>query len=161
MQFDPKIVPPDEGIFAQDDLKLPDDLALMGQQLADDAARLASCYPARQPDHVIAIQETSRPGARLWLSGTVAGSLLAVSLLAISLLAPSFLPLERPGKESPAASPASAPEVAIHPALPPDASREPIPVTPASWLGDTSGPELEALMDLWERDQHEVASLSF
>ena len=157
MQFDPKIVHPDEGIFAQDDLKLPDDLALMGEQLADDAARLASSYPARLPSQLATPhQEAPRKGGR-WLSGTLTGGLLAVALVSVSLVGTSFFRAKKPGNEPPTPSTA----VAVSEALAPDASHEPIPVTPASWLGDTSGPELEALMDLWERDQHEVATLSF
>lgn len=33
--------------------------------------------------------------------------------------------------------------------------------SPTSWLGETTGPELEALMDLWERDEPKITTVSF
>lgn len=168
MQFDPKIIRPDEGAFDQSaDLQLPDDLAIMAEQLAEDAARLAASYPARLPPQslplaVPAANENSRL-RRVWLSPTLIGGSLAAVLLTLSIFGNSFFRPQHTATKTPAAAASSASATAVIAGRGTSAHdpEDSIPVTHASWLGETSGPELEALMDLWERDQHEVASLSF
>jgi hypothetical protein len=99
---------------------------------------------------------------------TFAGTALAVGLVTISLVAMNPRNegnLATPTSPSPTAGPAV--DLGDKPlgsllATSPKSSADPkIPVTPASYLGDASGPELEALMDLWEQDQPKVRSLSF
>jgi hypothetical protein len=164
MPFDPKLIREDDANF-EGDLKLPDDLALMAEQLGDDANRLAALYPPPMPT-VLAVSRprTSVPSRRSsWLTRSLAGTALAVGLVTISLVAMnSHQPQDASTKlpSGSASSPATG-SLVVH--EPPVARlKQPrVPVTPASWLGDTSGPELEALMDLWEKDQPAVRSLSF
>ncbi|MCE9526198.1 MAG: hypothetical protein K8R36_09105 [Planctomycetales bacterium] len=176
MQFDPKLIREDDANF-EGDLKLPDDLALMAQQLGDDAARLAATYPPPKPAVLVASRrKTAAPSRRsFWLMRSLAGTALAVGLVTISLVASNSyngVTGERPASagRSLGAGENGGKVVQLH--RPAYAGRSPlahespspssqVPVTPASWLGDTSGPELEALMDLWEKDQPAVRSLSF
>jgi hypothetical protein len=155
MPFDPKIIREnDADLDATADLQLPADLALMAEQLGDDAARLAACYPPPVPAAIQPAAHLATPNSRrmgYWLSRSLAGTALAMALVAISLVAPkAYRP--RPGNNF---LPAAVHEVPS----PPNSVR--VPVTTASWLGDTTGPELEALMDLWAQENREKASLSF
>ncbi|MBC7855570.1 MAG: hypothetical protein IAF94_19240 [Pirellulaceae bacterium] len=153
MPFDPQLIRDDDADFSGE-LKLPGDLAFMSEQLVDDAARLAAAYPPPKPA-VLAV--ASRPITRryVWLTRSLAGTALAVGLVTISLVAMNAR--HQPGKATPA--PNSGLVVNHSPQVPTAEPR--IPVTPASYLGDASGPELEALMDLWEQDQPKERSLSF
>lgn len=155
MPFDPKIFRENDADFdAAADLQLPADLALMAEQLGDDAARLAACYPPPVPAVIQPAARLATPSSRrmsYWLSRSLAGIALAMALVAISLVAPNaYRP--RPGNDS---MPAAVTEV------PSSLDSNRVPVTTASWLGDTTGPELEALMDLWAQENREKASLSF
>jgi hypothetical protein len=164
MQFDPKLIREDDANF-EGDLQLPDDLALMAQQLGDDAARLAATYPPPMPA-VLAVSrpKTAAPSRQSsWLMRSLAGTALAAGLMTISVVAlntqqPPDTNLATPKivDRSPPAGSLVMHESPVTRSNPPT-----VPVTPASWLGDTSGPELEALMDLWEKDQPAVRSLSF
>ena len=167
MRFDPKLISDEDASFGDGDLKLPDDLALMAEQLGDDAARLAATYPPPVPT-VLAVsrQESvalSSSRRNAWLTRSLAGTALAAGLITISLVASNSYRPQNANHPLPAAasSPAIDSLVAHQPATPKSTQPQKILVTPASWLGDTSGPELEALMDLWEQDQPAVRSLSF
>ena len=158
MPFDPKLIREEDADFGGDSLKLPDDLAFLAEQLGDDAARLSATYP---PKFVVTclsgITNRQEPTTTLrWLNRSLAGTALATGLVAISLLATNFYAgvTNKPTPVSGERKLAGSTDV-------PDPSQPPIPVTPASWLGETSGPEMEALMDLWEHDQPAVRSLSF
>ena len=95
MPFDSQPVRSDEAYSQRDcQLELPDDLALMGEQLRDDAQRLASSYPARLGPvvdlaaAVVAASQASRRPARrrdLIISSAV-GGLVALGLLAMFTL---------------------------------------------------------------------------
>jgi Na+-transporting methylmalonyl-CoA/oxaloacetate decarboxylase gamma subunit len=93
MRFDSKPDRGDEAYPERDGkLDLPDDLALMGEQLREDAQRLASSYPARSgpvADVAAAVVAASqaRPARRrdLIVSMTV-GGLVALSLLVMFTL---------------------------------------------------------------------------
>ena len=164
MPFDPNIVREEDAGF-EGDLKLPDDLALMAEQLGDDATRLAATYPPPVPRSRTEHCSVPRPAPHRtsWLTRSLAGTALAAGLVTISLVASnSYRPQDANHPLPATASPVSRALVVNEKASTPT-STEPqkIPVTPASWLGDTSGPELEALMDLWEQDQPTVRSLSF
>ncbi len=155
MPFDPKLIREDDANFERGDLQLPDDLAHLAEQLGDDAARLAAIYPAPTPKVLaVSLQPTSR--RHTWLTRSFAGTALAAGLVTISIWASNSY---QPFGEHPHPAIVPAPTTNTFVVTP---SAEPsIPVTPASFLGDTSGPELEALMDLWEQDQPAVRSLSF
>ncbi|MFN0022180.1 MAG: hypothetical protein ACKVP0_28355 [Pirellulaceae bacterium] len=165
MPFDPKLIREDESNFEVGDLKLPDDLALMAEQLGDDAARLAATYPPPMPK-VLAVsrQESaaqSSPRRNTWLLRSLAGTALAAGLVTISLVASNSYQPQNANHSLPAVAPSAIDSLVVHEAPAPKSSPQKIPVTPASWLVDTSGPELEALMDLWEQDPPAVRSLSF
>jgi peptidoglycan/LPS O-acetylase OafA/YrhL len=166
MPFDPKLVNEDEAGF-EGDLKLPDDLALMAEQLGDDAARLAATYPPPVPAVLAASREASAAQSssrrKAWLTRSLAGTALAVGIVTISLVASNSYQPQNANHPLPAVAPLPASgSLVVHEAPTPKGTQpQKIPVTPASWLGDTSGPELEALMDLWEHDQPAVRSLSF
>ena len=162
MQFDPKLIRDDDANF-EGDLQLPDDLALMAQQLGDDAARLAAIYPPPMPAVLASVGQVAPRRKDAWFMRSLAGTALAVGLATISLVAlntqqPQDANLATPKivEQSPSAG-----SLVVY--EPPVArlNQPTVPVTPASWLGNTSGPELEALMDLWEKDQPAVRSLSF
>ena len=169
MPFDPRLISEDDADFdAAADLQLPADLALMAEQLGDDAARLAATYPPPVPAVIAAVsrQKTDVPSVsrrNAWLTRSLAGTALAAGLITISLVASNSYRPQNANHPLPAAasSPAIDSLVAHEPATPKSTQPQKILVTPASWLGDTSGPELEALMDLWEQDQPAVRSLSF
>jgi hypothetical protein len=164
MPFDPKLIHEDDANF-EGDLQLPDDLALMGQQLGDDAARLAASYPPPVLATLAVSRQELIPTSRYlsWVVRSLVGTALATGLVTISLVALNSNQLPNANYEVPAAatpSPAAgALVIQVAPANRND--RSSVPVTPASWLSDTSGPELEALMDLWEQDQPAIRSLSF
>ena len=162
MPFDPKLIREDNASF-EGDLQLPDDLALMAQQLGDDAARLAATYPPPMPAVLASVRQVAPRRKNAWLMRSLAGTALAAGLVTISLVAwntqqPNDANLATPKivDQSPPARSLVVHESPVTQSNPPT-----VPVTPASWLGDTSGPELEALMDLWEKDQPAVRSLSF
>ena len=166
MPFDPNIIREEDASF-EGDLKLPDDLALMAEQLGDDAARLAATYPPPVPAVLAVSREASAAQSssrrKAWLTRSLAGTALAAGLVTISLVASNSYRPQNANHPLPttASSPVSrALVVQESPALK-GSQPQRIPVTPASWLGDTSGPELEALMDLWEQDQPAIRSLSF
>lgn len=166
MPFDPRLISEDDADFdAAADLQLPADLALMAEQLGDDAARLAATYPPpvlqRRTEHC-SVPRKATNRASVWLTRSLAGTALAAGLVTISLVASnSFWPLGTNQKLPLAAPSPSSVDLARYKAPSPRINQPQVPVTPASWLGDTSGPELEALMDLWEQDQPAVRSLSF
>ncbi|MFN0018304.1 MAG: hypothetical protein ACKVP0_08600 [Pirellulaceae bacterium] len=162
MPFDPKLIRDDDANF-EGDLQLPDDLALMAQQLGDDAARLAATYPPPMPVVLADARQVAPRRKNAWLMRSLAGTALAVGLVTISVVAlntqqPPDANLATPkivDRSPPAGS------LVVHESPVTRSNPPTVPVTPASWLGDTSGPELEALMDLWEKDQPAVRSLSF
>ena len=164
MPFDPNIIREDDASFGDGELKLPDDLALMAEQLGDDAARLAATYPPPVPA-VLAVsrQKTAAQSRRTtWLTRSLAGTALAAGLVTISLVASNSYRPQNANHSLPAVAPSGAIDsLVVHETPTPKGTQPQIPVTPASWLGDTSGPELEALMDLWEHDQPAARSLSF
>ena len=165
MPFDPKLIREDDASFEGGDLKLPDDLALMGEQLGDDAARLAACYPPPMPSVLAVSRQKSAALSRRtsWLTRSLAGTALTAGLVTISLVASNSYRPQDANHSLPQVAPSPVSRaLVVHEAPAPKGTQpQKIPVTPASWLGDTSGPELEALMDLWEQDQPAVRSLSF
>src|SRR6185436_9205414 len=146
MPFDPKLIRDEGDAGFEGDLKLPDDFALLGEQLGDDAARLAAAYPPPAAK-VVPVVAASRQRRGAWMMRTFAGTALAVGLVTISLVAMN------PRKVGNLATP-TAPSTTAGPAVdlgdkplgsllatsPKSPSDPKIPVTPASYLGDASGP---------------------
>ena len=86
MPFDPKLIRDEGDAGFEGDLKLPDDFALLGEQLGDDAARLAAAYPPPVVK-VVPVVAASRHRRGAWMMRTFAGTALAVGLVTISLVA--------------------------------------------------------------------------
>jgi hypothetical protein len=163
MPFDPRIVHPDEPPLRPDGgLDLPADLAALAEQLGDDAAHLSACYPADRAPQVALAAELVQSAARIkrqhWFrSAVVVGTGLAtVAALGISLIiaaqqAPDTAGPSRPLVVSPGERPLSASAALI----------DPLPAAPALSVGELSGPELEALLDLLDSEPRSMASISF
>jgi hypothetical protein len=181
MPFDPKLIHPDEPPLSRaGELDLPDDLGALAEQLADDARHLASCYPADaafrsgsfclQAEGVSPLWKSPRASSRRSLAAIVLASSVTLASVASIGLAIAFAlsvfqdNTSRPAPNSLVQSPttANAPVAAnIEPiAAPAVASPGPSPTTLS--LGELSGPELEALLDLWPgKGQKPPFSISF
>ncbi|HZL89776.1 MAG TPA: hypothetical protein VFB96_15530 [Pirellulaceae bacterium] len=179
MRFDSQPVPGDEAYPARDgQLELPDDLALMGEQLRDDAQRLASSYPAHAGpvvEVVAALQSAASPRrARrdLLVSGAVGGLVALVLLVMFTVGLGNFV--QRGDRQTAppqtadnhratnaadktttlAAAPREEPDAKSIVALPgelltPASFTGAVPaVTPAVLTSGITGPEMEAWMDL-------------
>jgi hypothetical protein len=171
MPFDPKLVHPDQApLLPSGELDLPADLAALAEQLADDAVHLATRYPAdRGPQVALAaelvesaeqIKRFSRPRKSLLVTATVLGAGLAsIAVLGLSIAlawrddetAPSFPSLAETTIRPPPLEPLPASTV--------------IRVRPSAAatlsVGELSGPELEALLDLLGSEPRSVVSISF
>ncbi len=167
------------GAFPQRDgeLDLPDDLALMGEQLADDAQRLAASYPPpTSPAREVAAVASASPRQRpLSMVVSIAGGVLALGLL-VGLAIQS---IQRPVQPDPAAgttgetlavneAPVPIAESAPEPSarervIPAVSSGSTPPLTPAVWERGVTGPEMEGLMDLQRIDDLaiDIESLEF
>jgi hypothetical protein len=163
MPFDPRLIHPDEPPLRPDgELDLPADLAALAEQLGDDAAHLSACYPAdRAPQVALAaelVQSAGRIKRQHWFrSVAVIGTGLAtVAALGISLIIAA--------QQTPKTNRPRQP-VAIAPNSVPDSTSpsESFPVSTSATLsvGELSGPELEALLDLLDNEPRSMASISF
>lgn len=149
MPFDPKLIQPDDApLLPGGEIDLPADLAALGEQLRDDAQHLAQRYPAGGAEAgVIPAPGRSRPWKKF---AVLAGSGLATTLavvVAVQLIGPlgrqnqtTMAPAGDVAEHTPAATAAPA-------TLSPTGSS---PTTIS--LTELSGPELEALIDLWQRE---------
>jgi hypothetical protein len=151
------------------ELDLPDDLAAMAEQLADDAHRLVACYPpqfgsVREVAAAVANLSPRRERAlrTAWFVGSVGSGLVALGVLvAFVLNGTQQRPAEIPnvaggandsGNQAPndaASSLAVAPNASARdltvPAVSSDAAP---PLTPAVLQRGVTGAEMEGLMDL-------------
>jgi len=162
------------------ELELPDELAELADQLQRDAAHLAVCYPGpgkRVGDRTMG--HGHRQGRRLrWL---VAGGVAACVLLSFAVArwngnpaAPIHSPVRTNATNTPAAG--STNQLAQNPSpfaessaalfdnaehatsdLP---SEEADTVVPVMFLRNVSGPELEALLDMWDSDSSPGSNIS-
>jgi hypothetical protein len=150
MQFDPKLIRPDEPPLAPDgEMQLPDDLSALAEQLGDDAAHLASCYPP--PPRTI---DYPTPSTALWRKRMAATAMmLSGSALVAVLAATIFLRQSARPVTSQAYQPEQPPQSSF-------TSKSIDPHTTIS-LADLSGPELEALLDLMEHEHQATISVSF
>jgi hypothetical protein len=178
MPFDPHLIRPDDAPLDESgQLVLPDDLAELAAQLEDDSSRLAACYPPASPRRggpappasmaieplpvaVLPTRIGRSPQTAAFITACVVailtGSLLLWQLGGNGGHGPPELPLaevDHEGREGP-----------THPvaaALPADAAEEPLRnpwspsfnSSPAYYLHEYSGPELEGLYDLLGESQ--------
>lgn len=142
-----------------DELDLPDDLALLAEQLGADADFLAARYPADATDRVI------RPTAVHFAADHVATGRVRWAWLSVAALLfvaagiwsgsgmfehqqPSAV-VSTDGSRTPQTK--STADVALPSEL---------PVTPSMYFQDLSGPEQEGLLDLFEEESLPQSSLS-
>lgn len=136
-----------------DELDLPDDLAMLAEQLSDDASYLAARYPADSEDQVELAKETPRKTNR-----RVSTRLMAYTALAsVLVLALVFVPSQLQDPQNNTAS-IDVPHHAISPTIEPE--NYPVEVSPAVFLQDVTGPEMEGLFDLMEQDAQAHTSVS-
>ena len=173
MPFKPHLIHPEEPPLTPDgELELPADLAALAEQLGDDARHLAARYPAThgplacrplapraEASQVNLAAGTAGP--RRWSKAAVlAGSSLATVLVCLFAIQ-QFGSDSKPGPSALAARPA-APAALTQPALAPAAAIGVPSFGPTISLGELSGPELEAVFDLWQRGQDdENQSIAF
>lgn len=186
MPFEPKIIRPSEppelaGVDGltddQFEARLPGELEFLAAQLRDDAAHLASIYPARSEiDELPTFVETPARSSRhrIVFACSAAGTLASV-VLAVVISLPWLIPSERVHTPNLADSKISgltknaAPENRdtdlgrlVQAVVDKSDLREfsNSSVTPAVFLQNVSGPELEGLFDLWEEDPAEQSRIS-
>jgi hypothetical protein len=160
MPFDPKLIHPENAPLLPDgEIDLPPELAALADQLRDDSAHLAARYPAARSDAQVAARPATR---RKWtkiaaLAASAAATLL-VSVVAIEWFGGAAerspivanQPADRPALANPGAPASAAVPTVTHGSA-------------AISLTELSGPELEALLDLWQREPKaaEAAGISF
>ena len=164
MPFDPKLIQPDDApLLPSGEIDLPPDLAALGEQLRDDALHLAARY---QPGSAIGrelVEQASASGARsrTWKKiAVLAASGLATMLAGVFAVQMFGTPQANPGV---AVAPVVPQENPSEPAAVPTALSTSIGSPPMVSLTELSGPELEALLDLWQREpgQAEGTGVSF
>jgi hypothetical protein len=147
MPFDPKIIRSEDApLTSEGDIDLPADFAALGQQLRDDAGGLANCYPAAPLPPRLKTPANRR--YRLTITA-ICGSTAAAFLLAFAALqfgARDSVQRHINGRPDPLESPSFVSATT--------------PTEMASFT-ELSQPELEALLDLMERDPSAVNRVSF
>src|SRR3954453_7460687 len=141
MPFDPKIIAAeDPPLTADGDIDLPADFAALGEQLRDDAVHLVNRYPARASK---AVDIPAAQKLRLRRVFAVAG--LVTSVVAASLIALGVFHF---------GGPASTPQASVDRAGLTTRSSFVSSLAPSETisLSELSEPELEAVLDLMERE---------
>jgi len=166
MPFDPRLVHPDDAPLRPDgDLDLPDDLAALAGQLADDAAHLSACYPACwNPQVALAsdlVDSAKRIKRNSWRQAGLAIGVGLTALTTIVVAVSLVLRNREPGdpernSSSDVVVTTAAP---IAPLATPISLPTPTPTTLS--LGELTGPEMEALFDLLQRDSQRASSIAF
>jgi hypothetical protein len=155
MPFNPRLITPDDApLRPGGEIDLPDDLAALTERLGKEAAQLAASYPAVRPA-VLPNPAARQPTRGRWLAFGGIGGAAAAAVVAITVQLGVFdVPQDAAptSKKSVAADPQPLP---VGPALP-----HTLPATTVS-LTNLSGPELEAVLDLWQRDPGQATSVSF
>jgi len=147
MRFDPKLIRAEESpLTADGEIDLPADLAALGEQLLDDATHVAACYPAASSIALTKVPANRRYRRTIAL---LCGSLAAASLIGFAVIqfgAPDSVQRRTNSRtdrlEESSFVSATAP-------------------TEMASLTELSQPELEALLDLMERDPRAVNRVSF
>jgi hypothetical protein len=183
--FTPKIVPeedagptepqfPDEG-----ELDLPGELTLLADRLSREAAMLAERYPADEPPALPqaevrlaeseATQRTAAPSAAdRGHAGRFFGPALAILLLISASAAVVWYGMNN-GESEQTGSDHSAWSVSFRPDTSPAQVTEntpaitnpaPASLSPASFVHELTGPEMEGLLDLLEREETGDSRLS-
>lgn len=182
MQFDRKVIQPDEPADIVGELELPDELSQLAARLQNDAAHLASVYPggmdasgelrrASRQEKPHTGRSTSRTALqRHWFAlGTLASTLLvAVILPGVFRFQSSDREKVSVAKDNPTPKAKTidqkrVPEVAAIERRDGDSVVAPITnteLTPALLLNNVTGPELEGLLDLLEQDSSHETTLS-
>ena len=149
MPFDPKIIAAeDPPLTAEGDIDLPADLTALGEQLRADALHLANCYPGSLSKPIGIAAEKRRRFGRM-LAATLCGSIVAASSIAFGVFHlghPLLLQHLRSSSPGPAAQSSFVSSIA--------------PSETIS-LSELSEPELEAVLDLMEREPSTPVSVSF
>lgn len=175
MPFDPKIIRHDDEGLEQAELELLGDLAILGEQLHDDAQRLATCYPPKCiPAGELAAAATTAPRRR-WTGRLLATTSAGVGAAALGLLLAFVAPplIRQPPTVRQAPVPVKArsgvhPSAAYQPRPTAEQDRSAVAdarsLTPAGFSGELpvisptvlergiTGPEMEAWMDLRQTD---------
>ena len=147
MPFD-LIQPDDAPLRGDGEIDLPADLAALGEQLRDDALHLAKRYPAgaeltaTRPEPASAVRARSRSWKKVIV---LAGSALATVLAGVVAVQLMDVP---PSTPRVAIAPGASEPLSATPAVIPAAFAP----APTISLTELSGPELEALLDLWQRE---------
>jgi hypothetical protein len=176
MPFKPHLIhPEDPPLSPEGELQLPAELAALAEQLGDDARHLAARYPATRGQlacgPLAPRAESSQvnlavdaAGSRRWPKAAVlAGSSLATVLVCLFAIQ-QFGSESKPGPSALAARPAApaAPAALSQPVFAPAAAIAVPSFGPTISLGELSGPELEAVFDLWQRSEDdEKQSIAF
>jgi hypothetical protein len=135
-------------------LELPAELATLGEQLQSDAARLANLYPTSANR---AVSESRRSAVRITLRRMgAAAAVLVTGVIGAWQLMPLRPAAHPPGS---AVSMSRDPAVPGNPSPPADSLVTGRPATYS--VAELSGPELEALVDLMQRDPAAVQRVSF
>ena len=161
MPFNPRIIQTEPApLDEKGELQLPDDLAVLAEQLSADSQQLADCFPAgginvafrSAKGRAFAERKPTKSGNghRARRVRYVLGSGLVAVALCSAFVLLSASPFGQPERTVPPAAFTStdhgnAKAVSFAPAL----------------LHDVSRPELEGLIDLWQHQSSEVASVSF
>jgi hypothetical protein len=170
MPFDPKLIHPDDApLLPGGELALPDELAHLAEQLRDDAAHLASRYPAesfgaRAAGDYLSEHMPARNAS--WVRSTaIAGALLASVASLVVSVSVQWFPTSGAGPtgnglvRAPSAPNSAVPRVPLSVEAPIPSL---VPATTTLSLGELSGPEREALLDLWHSEgSNSAASVSF
>jgi len=171
MPFDARLIHPDEPSLRPDgELDLPDDLAALAAQLADDARHLAAQYPpgvprGTLPGGFVQLDEQLRTGrlpmrARIVAAAGLGGALAAIVALGLAISI-AWRTTEAPSQTKLAATDPVAPVSAEPRVLREISATSPRPATAALSVGELSGPELEAVLDLLKGQPPAAASISF
>jgi len=177
MRFDPKWMPADlnsplDGTAELPD-DLPEDLALLGCALSDDAERLAERYPA-QHDSIAPIASAAAQRWRI-IAGTTSATTTAATATAaaLALVAASIalliyaggIPFRQPGATLADQGPArgmvhNASDAADVLQLVPSVWTDNLPPLRGAFFRELSGPQQEAVLDLLEENALAQSSVS-
>ena len=149
MRFEPKLIPGEEPpLKADGEIDLPADFAALGEQLGDDARHLAACYPAGElPKHAPQVSRRLRKYA----FGAAAAVAVAVTVTIVAV---------RPSWHRAPSATASNEMTTSDQSAVSTFIRAPVH-TQAISLTDLSAPEIEALLDLADRQPHDAVRVAF
>jgi len=161
MPFDPKLIQPDEPpLTASGDLDLPDDLKTLAEQLGEDAAHLAHCYPPRQDSRQPEVAARWRR-QRAFAFGAAAAALASLLIGGVAFWRGTAGSGVRSTTSVVTAERTSPAEIGESHSVAAGALDEhPLSSSTLS-LAELSGPEMEALLDLLEREPGQVTSIAF